>query len=270
MRTSAPARIMMFRSVAVIAMLCASAVAIAGASVWDSRTGWVGADAAATSTAEDRLRSAFGQFAQWSSWVEIIVAAGLAVGLASLLAYHPRGSRHRDRIEALEERKTLVVLGLVGAVVSALVLINPAMALVVFGIGGLVRFRTILATPHLTGRAILVVVVGLAAGLGQFVTAIVIAAVAWGVIWWLHAHRYVRVKVRVLPLADRERARVAVQQALVRMHCKVAVVEPTKSGRGFTVTTKVPVTVADELLQSGLASALAPELGVSAVEIKAE
>lgn len=244
--------------------------ASAGASVWDSRTGLFGAASGSDATAEDRLRTAFGQFAQWSSWIEILLAAGLAVGLASLLAYHPRGSRHRDRIEALEERKTLVVLGLVGAVVSALVVINPAMALVVFGIGGLVRFRTLLATPHLTGRAILVVVVGLAAGLGQFVTAIVIAAIAWTVIWWLHAHRFARIKVRLSPMADRDRARVAVADALARMHCRVAAVEPGKSGRGITLTVRVPATVADELLQKGLLASIPAELGVVGLEIKAD
>lgn len=255
---------------AVLSAACVAGVARAGASVWDSRTGLFGTPSAGEGTAESRLRGAFGQFAEWSNWIEIVLAAGIAVGLATLLAYHPRGSRRKDRVEALEERKTLVVLGLVGAVVSGLVQINPAMALVVFGIGGLMRFRTVLATPHLTGRAILVVVVGLAAGMSQFVTAIVIAGIGWSVIWWLHAHRFVRIKIRVTPLADRDRVRTAVAEALGRMHCRVASVEVAGSGRSMTMTTRVPATVADELLQKGLGASLPADLGVAGIQIKDE
>lgn len=245
------------------------AAALAGVPVWDSRTGLLGGSTA-DGNAQDRLRSTFGQFAEWSSWVEIAGASALAVALASLLAYHPRAARHRDRIAALEERKTLVILGLIGAVVAGLVQLNPAIALVIFGIGGLLRFRTLLESPQLTGRAILVVVIGLAAGLGQFVAAIVVASIGWFVVWWLHSHRFVRIKLRLATAADPDRARAAVSEALARMHCKVDSVKPAKSGRSLTLAVKVPSTVADELLEKGLHATLPAELGVVGVEIAAE
>jgi uncharacterized membrane protein YhiD involved in acid resistance len=115
-----------------------------------------------------------------------------------------------------------------------------------------------------------VVVIGLAAGLGQFVAAIVVASIGWIVVWWLHSHRFVRIKLRLATAADPDRARVAVSEALARMHCKVDSVKVAKSGRSLTLAAKVPSAVAGELLQKGLLATLPAELGVVGVEIADE
>ena len=67
----------------------------------------------------------------------------------------------------LEERKTLVLLGMVGAIVAELSGTNQTLAFVIFGIGALLRFRTVLDNPRLTGKAITVVIIGLACGMGS-------------------------------------------------------------------------------------------------------
>ena len=257
----------------------------ASTSVWDSREFF---GRSLEESAGDRLANAFAHFTQWQTWIEVLLGAVLAVGLATLLAYHPRGSRHRDRLEAFEERRTLVTLGLVGSVVASLVAIDQAMALVVFGIGGLIRFRTDLASPQVTGRAILVVVIGLAAGLSQYAAALSVAAVGWVVIWWLHAHRFVRLRIRVrhsghggtsssssaaggsasAAQVERDRASMLIKSALERMHCSVKAIQPSRSGRNFTVTVRVPSAVADELLCHGVVAGLAPELGTVAAEVR--
>jgi hypothetical protein len=253
------------------ALLCASA-SVASAAVWDSRSSSNLSlfSTSVKSTSEDRLSHAFSQFGEWANWVEVILGILLAVGLATLLAYHPRSSSKRDQVEAAEERKLLVLLGLIGAVVSALVAIDQSMALVIFGIGGLIRFRTVVGSAHLTARAILVVVIGLAAGLSQFVTAIVVAAAAWIVIWWLHAHRAARLKVRLPLHADRQRAEAAATAALSRMHCRVQSIKQGDSGRTFTLTLQVPSAVHDDLLAKGLAGTMSAEFGAVEVEIQDE
>jgi hypothetical protein len=119
------------------------------------------------------------------------------VGLAALIAAHPRRSTRLDPLSDLEERKTLILMGLVGAVVAELVSVDSTMALVIFGIGGLIRFRTVLRNPKITGKAIMVVLIGLACGLGQFATAIFVTAFAWALIMWLESHLSARIKVRV-------------------------------------------------------------------------
>jgi len=219
-------------------------------------------------TAAARLSHAFEQFWMPATWLELVLGIGLSVALASLLAYHPRGLRRRDALEASEERKTLVVLGVIGAVVSALVVIDQSMALVVFGIGGLIRFRTVIGNPHMTGRAILVVVVGLACGLSQFATALVVAGAAWLVIWWLEARRGGEVKVR-LPLgADRQKAALVASHELRVLRCHVRAVRFGASGRSFTITLAVPASLEDELLRQRVEARLGTEIGHAEVELK--
>ena len=61
---------------------------------------------------------------------------------------------------------------MVAAVAAQIVEIQPAMAFVIFGIGGLMRFRTDVGVAKDTGRVILVTVVGLCCGLKIYVVAV--------------------------------------------------------------------------------------------------
>ena len=251
-------------------LLCAGVCALAS-------TPALAADAAASrallgttvkETAQERLRHALDQFGNWAAWLELVLGVSLAVGLATVLAYHPRTTTRRDLVEASEERKTLVILGVIGAVVSALVVIDQSMALVIFGIGSLIRFRTVIGNPHMTGRAILVVVIGLACGLSQFVTAIVIAAAAWVVIWWLHARRAACIKVRVPAGADGTRAQLLAAESLRQLKCRVQSQRSGTSGRTTTFVALVPAAMADEALIESLKSRLLHEVGQVEVELR--
>ena len=64
----------------------------------------------------------------------------LAVACAWVVAWHPRRSSRLDSLSDLEERKTLVILGMVGAIVAELSGTNQTLAFVIFGIGALLRF----------------------------------------------------------------------------------------------------------------------------------
>jgi hypothetical protein len=96
----------------------------------------------------------------------------LAVGCAWVIAWHPRRASLADPLADLEERKALVLLGVVGAVIAELTGTSQTLAFVIFGIGALLRFRTVLDNPKLTGKAITVVVVGLACGMGSWAMAV--------------------------------------------------------------------------------------------------
>ena len=90
-----------------------------------------------------------------------------------------RVARHfADPLADLEERKALILLGVVGAVVAELSGTSQTLAFVIFGIGALLRFRTVLDNPKLTGKAIMVVVVGLACGMGSWAMAVFVTALA--------------------------------------------------------------------------------------------
>src|SRR5262249_55670698 len=78
-----------------------------------------------------------------------------------------RGSSHGTHVRRgshpfliWKERKTLLLLGMVGAIVAELSGTSQTLAFVIFGIGALMRFRTVLDNPKLTVKAITVVVIG--------------------------------------------------------------------------------------------------------------
>src|SRR5262249_40020263 len=95
----------------------------------------------------------------------------LAIVCSWIVAWHPRSTRLASRSD-LEERKTLILLGMVGAVVAELCGTSQTLAFVIFGIGALLRFRTVLDNAKLMVKAIIVVVVGLACGTGSWVMAV--------------------------------------------------------------------------------------------------
>lgn len=219
-------------------------------------------------TAAERLQQAVDQLWQPETWLEILIGLVLAIALAALLAFHPRSTRRRDALEANDERKTLVVLGMVGAVVASLVLIDQTMAFVIFGIGGLIRFRTVVGNPHMTGRAILVVVIGLACGLSQYAIALVVAVAAWLIIWWLQASRVGEIKVRIPVGADRQRAELVASLELRTMRCQVRSLRAGASGRSFTMALSIPSSLDDATLCRKIETRLATEVGHTEVEIK--
>ena len=221
------------------------------------------------SSASERLAHAWSQFSTWEHWAEILIGVALAVALSTLFAYHPRATGRRQLLEAGEERKTLVILGVIGAVVAGLVAVDQTMAFVVFGIGSLIRFRTVIGNPHLTGRAILVVVVGLSCGLGQYLSAILVSAAGWLVIYWLHAHRTTRFKLRIEDESQRGRAELAATECLRGMRCRVQALAEGSSGRTFTLVALVPSAIEDDLVAKSVAAGLAAEFGRVDVEVRA-
>ena len=158
-----------------------------------------------------------------NGWFVLSLLLGLVVAALCgfAIAWHPRRSGKGDPVEDLEQCNTLIVLALVGAVVSELVRVDSAMALVIFGIGGLIRFRTVLENPKITGKAILVVLIGLACGLGQFATAIFVTAFAWGLVMWLESHMSARLKVRVNEKTNLREAYAAMLDFLHARRCRV-------------------------------------------------
>src|ERR1043166_3439545 len=121
----------------------------------------------------------------------------LAVGCAWVIAWHPRRASLADPLADLEERKALVLLGVVGAVIAELTGTSQTLAFVIFGIGALLRFRTVLDNPKLTGKAITVVVVGLACGMGSWAMAVFVTGFSWLLMSWLESHSSCRVRIRL-------------------------------------------------------------------------
>jgi hypothetical protein len=151
----------------------------------------------------------------------LFLSLTLAVGCAWAIAWHPRRASLADPLADLEERKALILLGVVGAVVAELSGTSQTLAFVIFGIGALLRFRTLLDNPKLTGKAIMVVVVGLACGMGSWAMAVFVTAFSWVLVYWLDSHSSCRVRIRLDDGEDPKPVFGTVQSLLVSHKCRL-------------------------------------------------
>ncbi len=188
----------------------------------------------------NNLQKSFSHFA--NPWYALSLLSGLALaaGCASAMAWHPRRSVKSDPVEDLEQRKTLILMGIVGAIVSELVRANSAMALVIFGIGGLIRFRTVLDNPKLTGKAILVVVIGLACGLGEFAMAVFITIFAWMLVFWLDSSVGCRIRLKMTAAHNPKDVMLALLDLMRRHKVRVTAANTYEHKRQIVVLGKMP------------------------------
>ena len=132
-----------------------------------------------------------------------------AVLLAAAIAYHPVTRRRASTLEEIEQPKTFIIYAMVGAIVALIVKVQPSMALVIFGIGGLMRFRTQVGQAKDTGRVILVTVVGLCCGLELYGVALIGTLFGWVLVFWLERNTVERMVVQGIEVAELQRAAAA-------------------------------------------------------------
>jgi hypothetical protein len=167
------------------------------------------------------IQKSIEQFAHPSFILRLFLSLTLAVGCAFAIAWHPRRASLRDPLKDFEERKALILLGVVGAVVAELSGTSQTLAFVIFGIGALLRFRTLLDNPKLTGKAIMVVVVGLACGMGSWAMAVFVTGFSWLLMFWLDSHSSCEVRIRLDDTEDPRPVFDTVQSLLISHKCKL-------------------------------------------------
>src|SRR5205807_6938350 len=161
------------------------------------------------------------QFGHPDFILRLFLSLTVAVGCAFAIAWRRRRATLRDPLRDFEERKALILLGVVGAVVAELSGTSQTLAFVIFGIGALLRFRTLLDNPKLTGKAIMVVVVGLACGMGSWAMAVFVTAFSWLLMFWLDSHSSCRVRIRLDDTEDPKPVFATVQSLLVSHRCRL-------------------------------------------------
>ena len=163
----------------------------------------------------------------WEAFTDLDLIAQMAVvlilatALAAMIAYHPAARRKATTLEQIEQPKTFMVYAMVAALIAIIVEGQPSMALVVFGIGGLMRFRTHVGEAKDTGRVILVTVVGLCCGLQLYVVAVLATVLGWLLIFALERGSVSRVVVQGLGIEQLEAAAEAHADALRGLGCVV-------------------------------------------------
>jgi hypothetical protein len=167
------------------------------------------------------IQQSIQQFAHPEFILRLLLSFSLAVACAWAIAWHPRRASLRDPLSDFEERKALILLGVVGAVVAELSGTSQTLAFVIFGIGALLRFRTLLDNPKLTGKAIMVVVVGLACGMGSWAMAVFVTAFSWLLMFFLDSHSSCRVRIRLDNSENPKAVFDAVESLLLSHRCRL-------------------------------------------------
>jgi len=167
------------------------------------------------------IQQSIQQFGHPEFILRLFLSLSLAVGCACAIAWHPRRVSLKDPLSDFEERKALILLGMVGAVVAELSGTSQTLAFVIFGIGALLRFRTLLDNPKLTGKAITIVVVGLACGMGSWAMAVFVTGFTWLLVFWLDSHASCRVRIRLDDGVDPKPIFGLVQSLLVSHKCRL-------------------------------------------------
>jgi hypothetical protein len=105
-------------------------------------------------------------FADIGFLVNTLLTLTLAGILGAVIAYHPRHRQTADTLEEIEAPKVCIMYAVIGAIIGVLVVkYGLVVGFVLFGIGGLMRFRTILESAGVTGQVIYVTLIGLSCGL---------------------------------------------------------------------------------------------------------
>lgn len=192
----------------------------------------------------------------WSSfahgWVvlDMVIVLVLSLLLGAIIAYHPAARRKVSSLDHFEQPQTFLMYSMVAAVVALIVKVQPAMAFVVFGIGGLLRFRTMVGESKDTGRVILVTAIGLCCGLKIFIVALPATAIGWLVIFFLEQHTAGIIRVSGVSEDAINRATKAYRATIGKAGCTIIGEQTKFIKREFLFVVKAPPTLNREALQA--------------------
>jgi hypothetical protein len=146
----------------------------------------------------------------------------LAIALGALIGFHPMTRRTVDTIDEADLPKVHIAYAFIGALIGLTVReFGMVVGVVVFGIGGLIRFRTDTGSARDTGRLIVATLVGLIAGLGLPHLAVLATVFAFVLIWVFDARPACRVRIDDLPQGRLSECGDAYRKILVAYGCRV-------------------------------------------------
>ncbi|MBK8060473.1 MAG: hypothetical protein IPK33_22060 [Gemmatimonadetes bacterium] len=185
----------------------------------------------------------------------------LATGLGALIAFHPTTLRTVDTFEEAELPKVYIMYAVVGAVIGVTVLrYGMVVGVVVFGIGGLIRFRTDTGSTRDTGRLIVVTLVGLTTGLGLPHFAVLTALFAFALIYVLDSRPICRVVIKELPDGRVAEAAAAYRSLLKQEGCAILSERKAFTKQHVSFVFRAPRKGSLENLQGRLATRVAEEV----------
>jgi hypothetical protein len=198
--------------------------------------------------------------------LDMVVVLLIALVLGAVTAYHPSTRRRVSTLEHHEQPKAILMYAMVAAMVALIVKVQPAMAFVIFGIGGLMRFRTDTGEAKDTGRVILVTVVGLCCGLGLFVVAVPATIIGWILVFSLDRQSAGIVRVSGVSEDAIYDAVRSYRTAIQRTGCSIIGEQTRFIRREFCFVVQAPPLLTRAVLQSQLDQLPASVRGVVELE----
>lgn len=181
----------------------------------------------------------------------ILLTLTVATLLGAVVAYHPLSRQTVDSIEDLEAPKIYLTYSVIGAIIGVMVIeFGIVVGFVVFGIGGLIRFRTDAGTATLTGRLIFVTLIGLSCGLNLPHLAVFATAFGFGLIYILDAKATYRIEVKDLDEDALAEAAGLYTRLLSDNGCKVITTRRNYSKKEVSIVFRAPRRVSQESLEN--------------------
>jgi hypothetical protein len=187
-------------------------------------------------------------------------ALALAIVLGAAIAFHPMTPRTVDTLSEADLPKVHIMYAFIGAVIGLAVReFGMVIGVVVFGIGGLLRFRTDAGSARDTGRLIVVTLSGLVAGLGLPALAVITTVVAFVLILMFDAHVSCRVKIDQLPKGRLSESADAYRAVLAAQGCRLISERKSFGKEKLEFVFRLPRTGTRERVHTALCE-VAPEL----------
>lgn len=189
----------------------------------------------------------------------------LAAGLGALMSMQPRHGKTVDSVEELETPQIYTIYSIVGAIVGIMVVkYGLVVGFVLFGIGGLIRFRTVLRSPTWTGRVILVTLIGLACGLDLPHVAVLSAAFGWTLIYFVDSRVTYQVQVKGIDSNRYDETVDAYRLVLAELGCRVLREKKSPEKKRLTYVFRCSKGIDFDHLKEVFESKLDPELRATA------
>ncbi len=174
-------------------------------------------------------------FADVGFLVNTLLKLTLAAILGAVIAYHPRHRQTADTLGEIEAPKVCITYAVIGAIIGVLVVkYGLVVGFVLFGIGGVMRFRTTLRSAGVTGHVIYVTLIGLSSGLDLPHVAVLATAFGFVLIYILEARITYRIDVGALP-SDRVVEAAVAYRALLEKQGSRIMREKKNPGKGRVV-----------------------------------
>lgn len=200
-------------------------------------------------------------FLDWRYIVESAAALVLAVALGAALAFHPTTRRTVDTREEAELPKVFILYALIGAVIGEIVLkYGMVVGFVIFGLGGLMRFRTDVASTRDTGRLIMVTLIGLICGLNLPHFAVMATIFSWILIYVFDGHPVCKLEVHEVPDGQVKQSAEAYRRVLGALGCTILSENKSFSKQRIDYVFRMPRATTQTKLHAALCEQVPAEL----------